>query len=254
MTQALSNTLTDLLQESALARPVDLRYASNRYAVGGAVAAAVTARLLGGSWADALGVGGAAFLAWATARELDPDHSETATVALPVAAAAAWMGGPGNPLSGLAALSALRVMAGTVGRGPTAVDLAALAGQAGLSAACGEKAAALLPAVTPYVTPGAKALWPMGGALVPALSGGAGASLPASITGLAALILAPRLIEPELTAAECDHPPRTVQPVRVQRARQAAVLTILGGVVTGQTRSLVPLAAAALAVGLRRQG
>ncbi|MFD1730278.1 hypothetical protein ACFSC4_02835 [Deinococcus malanensis] len=151
--------------------PLDLRYPSNRYAAGGALAAAVTARLLGGSWADALGVGGAAFLAWATARELDPDHPETATVALPVAAAAAWMGGPGNPVPGLAALSAVRVMAGTVGRDPTTVDLAALAGQAGLAAATGEKAAALLPAVTPYTTPGTTSLWPMVGALVPAVSG-----------------------------------------------------------------------------------
>ncbi|MFC4639359.1 hypothetical protein [Deinococcus hohokamensis] len=242
-----------VLQGSALARPIDPSLASNRFAVAGALTAALGARVLGRRWAEALGVGGAAFLAWATARELDPDHPETAATALMLSAGVAWLGRSGHPVTGVGVLSGLRLLAGTVGRDPLPLDLAAVTVQAALMAGSGEQSSALLPALSGVLTPGSPAPWSVAGVLAPGVSRGAGTSVPAALLVLLALALSPVLTAPEAVQAGCDHPPRTIDPLRVQQARQAGAWTLLGGLMTGQTRSLVPLAAAALAVGRRRR-
>ena len=128
------SALRKLAGQSGLPRTLDLSYPSNRYAVGGALVSMLAARALGGTWREAGSVGIGAFAAWATARELDPDHPETATVALPLAAAAGWLGGPGNPVAGLSALSGLRVLGGTVGPNDAALDSLALTAATALCA------------------------------------------------------------------------------------------------------------------------
>ncbi|MFC4425354.1 hypothetical protein [Deinococcus navajonensis] len=239
---------------SALARPLDLRLASNRFAVLGAVAVLLGARGLGRPWRESLEAGGTAFLAWSTARELDPDHPGSAATALSLAALPALTGGSGHIWTGVGVLSGLRLLAGTVGRDPQPVDLAALGLQAALASASGERIAGLLPALSSGLIPGPSLPWGAAGLLVPGQQRGAGTSLVSALLALGALAVAFPLTAPEAVQARCDHPPRTIQARRVQRARQAAVLTLLGGLVSGQSRSLIPLAAAALAVGWRRQG
>ena len=66
----------------ALARSLDLSSPSNQLAVGGSLAGLLLARLSGQSWASSLRAGLGAFTAWAAARELDPDHGQSAAAAL----------------------------------------------------------------------------------------------------------------------------------------------------------------------------
>lgn len=106
---------------------MDLRLPSNRYAVAlTAVAAAIG--FASGGVGEAVAVAGAAFLGWATARELDPDHPLSAAIAGPVAAALAWVAaGQDAPVSlGTVYLlmTAARILAHTTGRWPTRIDLA----------------------------------------------------------------------------------------------------------------------------------
>ena len=123
--------------QSALGRPIDFRFASNRFAVfatfaAGAIASAVT---FAGRDDNALGAGvlagGAAFLAWAVARELDPDRTLTAYVAAPLGFVM-WFFDPAGLLVTGAVLLAVRVVTGTVGYSPSTADLALLVGFATL--------------------------------------------------------------------------------------------------------------------------
>lgn len=246
---------------SALARPLVPSLPSNRLAAGGFVVATLGARLLGRSWREALEVGGAAFLAWATARELDPDHPGTANAALPVAALVALPGGPPDPLAGLAVLSGLRVLAATVGQRPTLPDLIALAGQAALAARRGERVGALVPGAAlalsasradPFRAPAGAAGLVGAAGLLPSGRVGRGRSLAADALTLAALGLAGALTAPEIVRSQCDRAPLSIPAERVRLARWLAVGGLRAGLLGGQTRSLIPLGSAALLVGLRR--
>ncbi|WP_019584889.1 hypothetical protein [Deinococcus apachensis] len=246
---------------SALGRPLVPSVPSNRFAAGGFVVGTLAARLLGRSWWEALEVGEAAFLAWATARELDPDHPETANAALPVAALVALTDRPPDPLAGFAVLSGLRVLAATVGQRPTLPDLVALAGQAGLAARRGEQVSALVPGAAlalsasradPFrATTGAARIVGAAG-LLPRRREGRGRSLAADVLVLAALGLAGALTAPEAVRSRCDRAPLPVPGDRVRLARWVAVGSLGAGLLGGQTRSLVPLGSAALLVGLRQ--
>lgn len=249
------------LPPSALGRPMDFSLPSNRYAVAGAVVGTLAAWLSGHRPLSALGVGAAGFVAWATARELDPDDPDAAGAALPLAALAALVGGTPNPLAGGAVLSGLRVLAATVGHAPTAVDVAALAGQAGLAALTGERVAALVPGAALGVssqradafrsTPGEAGAVAASG-LLPGVRRGQGRSVVADLLVLAALGVPGVLSGPDAVRSKCDRSPALVPAERVRLARLLAVATLGAGLVAGETRSLGPLASAVLAVGLRK--
>ncbi|MBB5232715.1 hypothetical protein [Deinococcus budaensis] len=246
---------------SALARPLDFSVPSNRYAAAGMVTAALAARLSGRAGREALEVGLAGFLGWATARELDPDHPDTANAALPLAALAALLGGGPNVLAGLGALSGLRTLAATVGHPPQALDVAALAGQAALAARGGERVAALVPGAALALSAGrGDAFQASGGAaagvgaaaLLPAGRGSRGRHVFTDLLALAALGITPWLTAPEAVQSGCDRTPQRVPAERVRLARGLAAGTLGAALLGRQTRSLAPLAAAALVVGLRR--
>lgn len=126
---------------SSLGRPIDPSYPSNRYAVAATFAAgaigSVVAFVSGEGPAESLGwgvvAGGAAFLAWAIGREIDPDRSSTAALAAPVAAAFVVAGRP-SLWSAAAVLLATRVLVRSTGVAPKPVDLAFAALVAGAAA------------------------------------------------------------------------------------------------------------------------
>lgn len=262
---------------SALPRPLDLTVASNRYAAAGLAVGTLAPLLLGRGWKAALGTGMAGFSAWATARELDPDHPQTAAVALPVAAATALLGGAPNLLGSLTALSSLRVLSATVGHRPSQSDLLALGAQAALSAFAGQRAAALVPGAALSLAadagdrfapaPEAALYGVAAGVLPPTLhrpakpKEGDEADRKASDRGiltdllsLAALGLGQTLAAPEAVRSGCDLVPTRISAQRVQRSRQLALGALGLGLLLRESRGLSPLAAAALAVGLRRSG
>lgn len=250
----MSGSPAPLVRGSALARPLDFSYPSNRVAAAGSAGAALLALAFGRPWAQAAGVGGAAFLAWATARELDPDHPVTANAALPVAAAVALLGGAGNPMAGLAVLSGVRLIAGTTGEPATRADHAGMLVQALLAGASGERAAAFLAGGAPLLTAEARTALPAAGALMPTLHRQAGFSWGSALLAASVLPLAGILTAPEAVTSVCDRAGRPVRAQEVQLARHAAVLTLGVGLLSRRTRGLVPLAAALLTVAARRAG
>jgi hypothetical protein len=80
--------------------------------------------------ADGVLAGGAGFLAWAMARELDPDHPVSAGVAA-IIAPVLLVAGPANLLVMAVLLISVRMVAGATGRVATPIDLLLL----GLAAA-----------------------------------------------------------------------------------------------------------------------
>ena len=109
----------DVEQLTSLSRVVDPRYPSNRLVLAGAVLAGLgvgVATLLGADLeAGALSAAVGDFLAWAMARELDPDHSTSAALAMPVSLLLVLAVGPPALLVTLGVLLGVRVAAGTVG-------------------------------------------------------------------------------------------------------------------------------------------
>ena len=127
---------------SALGRPIDPSCPSNRYAVAitfvAGAAGSVVAFATGSGVSDSLGwgvvSGGAAFLAWAIGREVDPDRPSTAAFAAPMAAVAVAAGRP-SLWSAAAALLAARVVVRSTGVAPRPVDLVMVVAVAGAAAA-----------------------------------------------------------------------------------------------------------------------
>lgn len=119
---------------SSLARTVDLRSPSNRFALlaaalGVLVGAVATLLLTDLSVLGAIGRGLAygvtAFLAWSIGRELDPDDPRTARYGVFAYAVTAWTGPPALAAT-VAVLLAARIVSRTSGRPPTRWDLAAV--------------------------------------------------------------------------------------------------------------------------------
>jgi hypothetical protein len=121
-------------QLSSLSRVVDPRYSSNRLVIAGAlVAGAVTAlaNLSGldtglGAVSAAVGV----FLAWAIARELDPDYPPSAAVAMPISLVLLLAIGPASLLVSMGVLLGVRLVAGTVGAPLRPLDIIGVVGLA----------------------------------------------------------------------------------------------------------------------------
>lgn len=242
---------------SALARPLDFTYPSNRVAALGLLGTVALARLRGRGWADAIGVGGTAFLAWATARELDPDFPGTANAALPVAAVAGLVsrgGGLAPLLPAVAVLSGLRGIAGTTGETLTRTDHLGLLAQSLAAAGTGGAVGALVAGAAPLLTEGGRSVTPLMGALLPPLAPARGGSWTGALLSAAALPLARDLTAPEPVQSACDRAPRAVRAGEVRRARQVAALALAAGLLTRQSRGLLPLAAACLTVAARRAG
>ena len=275
---------------SALARPLDPSFASNRLAVLGAAAGLVLPLLLRRSWRQAVGISGAALLGWATGRELDPDHPETAALALGLAGGASLLGGSGQMqalLPGLSALSSLRLLVGTVGLPAGLPDAAALSAQGGLAAVTGQRSAGLLPAAALWLswrqrddlssqaTGGWWSAVALGAGSLPRWRGTAAkrsvqlpgrtplsdvlglaalglASLGLASLGLTALGLGTVLTAPERPLSARDHGPQRVSGERLQRARVLTLGALALGLLRGESGGLLPLSAAALATSLRR--
>lgn len=246
--------------QSALPRAIDLRYPSNRFAAGGFVVGVLLSRSLGRRWPQAVGDGLAGFTAWAIARELDPDYPATANAALPLGWAASVAGGPPNPLGSFAALSGLRLLAGTVGLAPTTSDVWTLAAVSTLTALSGERVTAALPGTAlglsvahhDQFSPAPAAALALAPVLLPSLRANPPSGLPANLLSLAALATFGPLTQYEAIGSQCDQTPTEVVAGRVKQARQLALGGLAAALALQQTRSLTPLAAAVLSVGWRR--
>lgn len=284
------------LPVSALPRPLDFSVPSNRTAVYGAALFGALALLLSRGWRQALGVGGSSLFTWATGRELDPDSPASAAVALGLAGITglAQTGknqtgqdqsrqsrGAAAPaiLSGLAALSAVRLLSGTVGHAATRPDTLALSVQAGAAALAGYPVAAALPATALALSAAERdALRPhaewgaalaLGAGLLPqvfghkkagAAAGSAGRQLPnkppntllSTLLSLGAISLGRTLTAAEQPLSQCDQVPLTVSASRLRASQVMSLGALAAGLLRGESASLVPLAAACLGTGLRR--
>jgi hypothetical protein len=117
---------------SALGRPLDPGYISNLVAVLGALATAVASWILSGVLdisfaASPLGAAGAVFLAWAIAREIDPDRNESAYLAMVIAFTLSIFWAP-SLLLGFGVLIGTRLVSATVGLPLRNADCLALVG------------------------------------------------------------------------------------------------------------------------------
>jgi len=258
------------LPESALPRPLDLSYASNRMALYGTLAFGAASLLFRRSGRQALGVGGVAMLAWATGRELDPDDSWSAAVALGVAGLAGLFQTAGRSapalLPGMAALSATRMLSATVGYAASPQDAAALSAQAGAAALAGYRLPALLPAAALALSDAQddafapQASWSaptaLGAALLPPLRKEAAEERPSQVVSdllsLAALALSRQTLAPEQPSSSCDLVPVRVSASRLQASRALGLGTLAVALLRRESATLLPLAAACLSVGLRR--
>jgi hypothetical protein len=117
---------------SALGRPLDPRYLSNVVAAIGALATGIAFFLIAAVTdepvaASPVGAAGAVFLAWAIAREIDPDRNQSAYLAMPIAFIASLFLAP-SLLLGFGILVGTRLVSGTVGLRLKRFDLIALVG------------------------------------------------------------------------------------------------------------------------------
>ena len=123
-------------QLTSLSRVVDPRYPSNRLVIAGAAATALIVGVSGLAGIDvasgplmaAVGV----FLAWAIARELDPDHPASAAIAIPLSVVLLLVLGPASLLVSTGVLLGTRIAAGTVGTPLRPLDIGGIIVVSGL--------------------------------------------------------------------------------------------------------------------------
>ena len=269
---------------SALPRPLDLSYGSNRLAVVGTAVFGGMCLLLGRSWRQALGVGGVSLLAWATGRELDPDAPVSAAVALGLAgltglaqtaqvrpmarsAHSPRQRGTAVPaiLPGMSALSAARLLTGTVGNAATRPDVLALSVQAGAATLAGHQVAAMLPAAALALSAAAgdtlrpqddwSAALALGAGLLPQVMGTGSARhhhVLSDLLTLGALSFGRALTAAEQPTSKCDQAELKVSASRLRSSRIMSLGALAAGLLRGESAGLVPLAAACVGAGLRR--
>jgi len=263
---------------STTVRLFDPRLASNRFVIVafcGVLAVVFTVDAAGAGTASeaaaaALRAAFSVFLAWAIARELDPDRpvaaSVAAVLALPILLS-------GEPRLGavVAVLFAVRILAGTTGRAPTVLDLLWLPGVAAYGATSpGGVVAGLALAGALAVggtAPGGRRRAALAAAIVAAGAvvavGFASSTIgpdPESPTaaqwglmGLAALAATAALLRVAIPTSPCDLSGEPLSRVRVRNARLLAVavgvltLVWLGG---AGIPALVGLWAAVIGVGM----
>ena len=124
------SSLSRLTSITALARTIDPRLRTHQFhlavsALGGLIVLAVEIEKLG-SMAKAFGpaanAGITVFLAWAVAREIDPDEARTANLAAVLAVSTRLLAGPGNPAALIMLLLATRITIRSTGFAPTILD------------------------------------------------------------------------------------------------------------------------------------
>ena len=246
-------------------RSIDLNYPSNRYAVGGSLGVLLLSRLSGRSWSASGRAAALSFAAWAVARELDPDHPESASVALPIAGILAWMEGERSaPQVALevagsgAVLTGVRYVTGSVGATPGQSDQMALLGAAMLSALSAQHGAALLPALaeTAVAAVNSEEFGPQAGlglaALLPSVLPRQASGPLSRLAALASLLLAAQMVQPEEVEATTDQGTAKISAPRVRAARMMSVGAAALSALEGRGSAPGVLAAVNLAVGLRR--
>ncbi|AWN22882.1 hypothetical protein DKM44_06270 [Deinococcus irradiatisoli] len=259
--------------DSALPRPLDFTYASNRWAAAGLVVGTLAARALGQSWPGSLRTGLGTFSAWAIGRELDPDNSATALGAMPLAFAASLARpqtasdhpeGPGSLLQALpsfTALSSLRVLTASVGAAASVADSTALGLQAAATALSSGSVGALLPGAAlelshrrhdAFSAPPTVGVAALAAGALPAAGQGSGRHVLSDVLSLAALGLGANLAAPERIRSRCDQTSSKLSDDRVRDARLLSLAALGLGLVRRETLTLAPLAAACLSVGVRR--
>jgi hypothetical protein len=148
----------DLSAHTGLGRHIDPRIPSNFFALVGSIAAGAIVLIAGivrEGTPELLApatTAVAVFLAWAIARELDPDRNLSAAIALVVAGLGVMLGAPAPGAAAVVLLMA-RILAGTVGGSLRAADRAVLVAVAAYAGTRPEAwAAALLLVVAVLVT------------------------------------------------------------------------------------------------------
>jgi hypothetical protein len=253
---------------SGIGRPIDPSYPSNVFVVAAAFAAGAVGSVVafaGGSGIlDSLGwgvaAGGAAFVAWAVGREVDPDRTLVAGAAAPVAAAFVAVGRPSLVASGAVMLAA-RVAARTTGWPVGPVDLVVLAGLAGWSTAvpAGVPAGIVLGAVlvteparsgaTPPHVPAAGAAI-LAGVVAAAAWRGTLVPDPSAIGGWQWVVLAVcavgvlAALRPARTTTTADNTGEPLDPARLTVARVVTAMAVGGALVWAGGPGLVALAPA----------
>ena len=115
---------------TSLIRTIDPRLPTHRFhlavaVIGGLIALAVESERLG-SFAEALSpavnAGVSVFLAWAIAREVDPDRTHAANLAATLAVVGRLLAGPGNLAALVMLLLAIRLTSRSTGLSPTVLD------------------------------------------------------------------------------------------------------------------------------------
>ncbi|WP_261665215.1 hypothetical protein [Deinococcus sp. Marseille-Q6407] len=263
------NTAANGRPALSLSRTLDPSFPSNRLAAGGIAAGVLLGRLRGQSWAGSLRTGLGSFAAWATARELDPDHAGSATLAQATELLLGLLADePADDLSALeelaaafVVLSSLRVLSATVGVAPTRPEQALLAAGALCAGLTGQKAAALVPGASLLLGhPREDDLGPadpwggvaaLAAALLPAwLEASERDSGPSRLAAAAALATAPAFVRIENVEARNDLDTAEISHERVKSSRLLSAGALALGLITGGTRGLRPLAAACAGVGL----
>lgn len=258
-------------------RLIDPSVASNRLvaaAFAGVLAAMFALRLAGTddtatqAAGAALAAALAVFLGWAIARELDPDRPVAASVSI---AATLVVLLAGEPRLGavIALLLAVRIVAGTTGRAPTALDLVwlpAVAAYAGLSPGgivaglALAVALALDAASTRRAWSVAAAVAAAAGTLAVAVAGDTIGPDPRAPDALQWILLAAGAFGAALMLARCPPPTslgdlsrEPLSRTRLLRARQLAVAVAIGTLAWlggPAIAALASLSAAVVAVGL----
>ncbi len=274
MTTRLQNTLANegrmstIYQATGLGRPIDLKVPSNLVAIAGTFVAGLFAlwlSSLGSGQLDVFEAAAAAigvFIAWALARELDPDRPGVAAVAMGIAGVLMLFGSPSLLAVGVLLL-AVRLIAGTVGRELRTADYVLVVGAA---AYAGTQPiawpAALLLGYAVFASRAAVRRWAgpvvvsvsIGSALLTDAAAQPGLVSGASLTLLVLTTLA-WLARRRVTSVQTttDTGEGAVEPSRVSLARTAALLVILGGsflVPDGSVAAMGPAIAAMVALAI----
>jgi hypothetical protein len=258
--------MTSLVQ-TGIGRPLDPRLVSNRIAVAGGLLGTVLALVL--QWingesiniiaAGAMGVG--VFLAWAIARELDPDHPSSATFAVAIAAGAIAFGPSASGAVAVAMLGA-RVMVGTVGTHLRPADIVVLSAAAAYAGTRPEGwgAAALLIAGVFVARPrrsgviaATLAIATLAGAALAGTTSAPGTPTSLTVALIALTVVATAISYPaRRVASHTDNGRSPISATRVTMARVGIASAIVVGGVLGAdgAQTLAPAIAALVGVAL----